>query len=99
MSKGIIQMKKISAIIIFFLNLIIIYPSSADDYIKTGNKYFKEGNYKEAIIYYKKAVEIDPSLWNIYSNIGICYSKEKKYDLAVLYYSKSIELNPKSYVL
>ena len=45
-----------------------------------GNKYFKEGSYKQAIAKYKDATSIDPNVPAYWSNMAACYEKISEYD-------------------
>jgi len=87
--------KSIIYIFVFALNVILASPASAEDYLKSGQEYYKKGQYDLAIADLNKAIELNPRDAGIYGWRGSAYSAKGQYDLAIADYNTAIELNPK----
>ncbi|CAG8507167.1 1878_t:CDS:2 [Funneliformis mosseae] len=61
---------------------------------KEGNKFFKEGFWKEAIDKYTKAIYIDPNDHLSYTNRATTYSKMKNFTAAIKDCKESIRIEP-----
>ena len=61
---------------------------------ETGNSYFREKKYEEALKYYNKAIEINNGIEVLHSNKGTCEKCLQNYKEAELEYIKAIKLNP-----
>ncbi|CAI2181311.1 8752_t:CDS:2 [Funneliformis geosporum] len=59
-----------------------------------GNKFFKEGYWKEAIDKYTKAIYLDPNDHLSYTNRATTYSKMKNYTAAIKDCKESIRIEP-----
>jgi len=89
-----------------FRNAITIklYPKSgvsapvktAEDYLKSGNASFDQGNLTLAIADLTKAVEINPQLTQAYNNRGFAYVTQGNFPQAVADFTKLLEINPKN---
>jgi tetratricopeptide (TPR) repeat protein len=60
----------------------------------TGNEYYFNYDYINAIEHYRKAVEFDIKYTDAMDNMAICYRKMNLYDDAIYWYKKSIEILP-----
>lgn len=70
-------------------------PKTAEEVVKKGEEYGKEGNYKEAISCFTKAIELYPNYAFAYFNRGITYGDEGDLERSISDYTQAIELNPK----
>ena len=71
------------------------YGQSASKYIKTGDTFFKAGNFEEAITHYTKAIELQPGDIKGYNLRAKTYEKVNKFALALEDYKRISVLNPK----
>lgn len=58
-----------------------------------GNKYFKEGNFDDALEYYKLAIDLDPDNYILYSNRSACYQSKRMWQEAIGDARTVIDLN------
>lgn len=65
------------------------------EYVKSGNKYFERGRYKEALIMYRKAVATDPKYGEAYYRIGLTYDTLGQTASVVGVLRRATELLPK----
>ena len=65
------------------------------EYLKSGNKYFSRGRYKEALIMYRKAVAADPKFGEAYYRIGLTYETLGQTASVVGVLRRATELMPK----
>ncbi len=67
-------------------------------YIKMGNLFFDDKNYREAAIYYQKAIDYDSDNAQncaiAYNNIGLMYAHQSQLTNAIPYYQKALEKWP-----
>ena len=56
----------------------IIYDRPGQNFMKMGNKYFKEGDIEKAIEYYRKALKIEPNFEDAKDAIARVEDKQKK---------------------
>lgn len=72
--------------------------SFADDnsmqYYQTGNTFYSQKNYDQAIRYYEAAVQMNPKLWQAYQGLGNCYYAKGDKTEALKNYEKCLDLNP-----
>jgi len=91
--------------IIAVLTIILIFLSVSlkaqdiDKYVETGNKFFFEGKYPEAIKSYEKGLELAPDNGELWLQKGLAYRSLNKYDIAFSCYNKAIEINPKDFII
>jgi protein O-mannosyl-transferase len=71
-----------------------LYPQHPDINFETGNIFFEEQNYIEAINYYDKALEIDPVNYKTYFSRANAYFFLQDYKSAIFDYTKAIDINP-----
>jgi tetratricopeptide (TPR) repeat protein len=79
-----------------------LYPKSgapapvktAEEYLRSGNASFDQGNLTQAIVDLTKAVEINPQLAQAYNNRGFAYTTQGNFPQAVSDFTKVIEINP-----
>ncbi len=83
---------------IVFILLSLILPVKAEssaEYYNTGNEYYKNGDYFQAIEYYKKAVAIDPGFADAYYNMGNAYYMLKDLAMSDESYKNAIHADSK----
>lgn len=90
-------MKTRTALIGLFIAILSLsaFSQSASKYIKTGDTFFKAGNFQEAITHYTKAIELQPGDFKGYLLRATAYEKTQRYDLALEDYKRIQVLNPK----
>ena len=64
------------------------------DYANKGFKFFKKGQFDQAISNFDKAIELDPGITLCYLARGQIYLEKKQIDKAISDFNKTIELNP-----
>ena len=71
----------------------VAHAKSAEDHYNLGNKYYKSGNYRQAIVEYTEAIRLtQPGCYiDAYFCRGFAYHKLKNYDAAIKDYTKVIE--------
>ena len=62
--------------------------------IESAIKYFKEGEFQQAIDIFSNILEHEDDNAEIYNNMGLAYSKLGKFEQAEKAFTKSIKLNP-----
>ena len=67
-----------------------------ENFYKSGNKKFDEGDYQGAIDDYSKAIELDPENPEIYISRALCKKFSKDYKGAIDDSTKAIELDPEN---
>ncbi|MBI4875041.1 MAG: tetratricopeptide repeat protein [Acidobacteria bacterium] len=65
-------------------------------YLETGNKYFKNGKYKEASIMYRRAIQKDLKFGEAYYRLGLTEMQLQRYQEAIRALRRSMELDPKN---
>jgi tetratricopeptide (TPR) repeat protein len=60
----------------------------------SGDRYFEQGNYVQAIEIYKKVLELDPGHADTYNDLGLAYFYLRKHDLAVEALKKATDTAP-----
>jgi tetratricopeptide (TPR) repeat protein len=69
-----------------------ISSSAATEYFRSGLRYFKAGNYQEAVNEYSKALQLDSRDVATYYNRGIAYDNLKLYQQSISDFDKAINL-------
>lgn len=69
--------------------------TQAEEFKNSGNRYFTEKNYKQAIIYYEKSLNLDPQNPVYYFNTARCYANLSEWREAEKYSKFAIEKDPK----
>jgi tetratricopeptide (TPR) repeat protein len=69
----------------------------ARNLIETGQHYFDEGNYSEAVVHYSKAIEIDPRSGRAYYQLGESYLKLHDTQRAYEALNQAVEFAPDNY--
>src|SRR5208283_4615404 len=57
--------------------------NQADTYAERGDKYFRAGDYPNAIEAYKNAIALDAKLGLAYYGLGLCYHQQQQWQLAI----------------
>ena len=78
----------------FFLGVSSVYAEIAEEHYNSGNAYYKQGKYDQAISEYTKAIVINPNLAQAYNNRAGAYIHKGNYEQATLDCTKAIELQP-----
>ena len=92
-------MRKVVLILglVFLISLLMLNfhcaKKTADDYFKTGTRFFAEGDYDKAIQDYKQAIKIDPNHINSHLNLGEAYYQKGMYEEAKKEYENVLILN------
>ncbi|MDP3000111.1 MAG: tetratricopeptide repeat protein [Bryobacterales bacterium] len=65
-------------------------------YLETGNKYFKNGKFREASIMYRRAIQKDLKFGEAYYRLGLTEMEMRRFQEAVRALRRSMELDPKN---
>ncbi len=89
---------------VLILCLLALLPSCSRDpnvrkqeYFSSGEKYFSEARYREAIIQYSNAVKIDPSFADAHAKLAQAYLKLGDSSHAFQELNRTVELAPSNY--
>ena len=74
------------------LFLLLVFLTSCMDHYELGEKYFKEGDYKNAEIHIERAAKIERGNWRILYNLARSKEELGKYDKAIELYSQSLDI-------
>jgi len=66
-----------------------------EKFFASGQEYFNQGKYPEAIIQFKNVIQLDPKNANAYYQLGLTYLRLGKPNDAFTALGKSVELDPK----
>lgn len=66
----------------------------AELYYITGNAFYKEGDYENAIKYYEKAVRINHLYEEAHNNLAFLYNKLGEYKRAAEHLAELVRINP-----
>jgi tetratricopeptide (TPR) repeat protein len=98
-NKSNMKTRILSLLVLFTFLGITAFGQSASKYIKTGDTFFKAGNFDEAIAHYTKAIELQPDNVNAYNLRAKTFEKQSKFNLALEDYKRIIILNPKDKIV
>ena len=90
-------MKRFSKYLIFSLFLFAALSASAqsdEKAIRKGNRYYKSGNYEQAIASYREALDIRPNNAKAQFNLGDVYYAKQAYDTAYNEFQKVLDISP-----
>ena len=90
-------MKRFSKYLIFSLFLFSALSASAqsdEKAIRKGNRYYKSGNYEQAIASYREALDIRPNNAKAQFNLGDVYYAKQAYDTAYNEFQKVLDISP-----
>ena len=90
-------MKRFSKYLIFSLFLFVALSASAqsdEKAIRKGNRYYKSGNYEQAIASYREALDIRPNNAKAQFNLGDVYYAKQAYDTAYNEFQKVLDISP-----
>jgi len=97
MKSTIIKLTAIMFLFIFIIaNASYAEIQTADEWIKKGDAYFVQNNYKDAMDAYNRAINNNPLDGTGYFKRGIANSKLGNYKQAILDFDKTIETTPKN---
>ena len=85
---------KYLTIIVFLSSALSVSAQSDEKTIRKGNRYYKSGNYEQAISNYRKALEIRPNNAKAQFNLGDAYYAKQSYDTAYTEFQKVVEMSP-----
>ena len=85
---------KYLTIIVFLSSALTVSAQSDEKAIRKGNRYYKSGNYEQAIENYRKALEIRPNNAKAQFNLGDAYYAKQSYDTAYNEFQKVVEMSP-----
>ena len=85
---------KYLTIIVFLSSALTVSAQSDEKAIRKGNRYYKGGNYEQAIENYRKALEIRPNNAKAQFNLGDAYYAKQSYDTAYNEFQKVVEMSP-----
>lgn len=74
---------------LFLLVPLFTFSQTDRDYIRSGNKAFRKGNYSQAEVEYKKSLSVNPENSQALYNMGCALMMQKKNTDAVKYFQKS----------
>lgn len=74
---------------LFLLVSLLSFSQTDRDYIRSGNKAFRKGNYAQAEVEYKKSLSVNPENTQALYNMGCALMMQKKNTDAVKYFQKS----------
>jgi tetratricopeptide (TPR) repeat protein len=66
-------------------------------YLESGQRYFDEGKYREAIIQYRNATQVDGRFADAHYQLAQAYLKVKDWQHAYTELSRTVELEPENY--
>ncbi len=85
---------KILCGLIGLMSLTMGCDTSADDHLKSANKFQSKADYENAILLYDKALAKDPQLKDAYIQKGFCYEYLGQEDKAVATYQQLLSFDP-----
>jgi tetratricopeptide (TPR) repeat protein len=80
-------------IIVLFFNIPSVYAETAGEDLQSGNDFFDQGNFDQAISEYTKAIDINPNYAKAYDNRGVAYAKEGSLSRAIADFTMAIANN------
>jgi tetratricopeptide (TPR) repeat protein len=86
-------MKKFSAILLLFLNL-MAFAQAPEKLFSEANTFYKESKFERALGVYLAIEEQGYESSDLYYNVGNCYYKLDKVAPAIYYYEKALKLDP-----
>ncbi|MFT5779979.1 MAG: tetratricopeptide (TPR) repeat protein [Crocinitomicaceae bacterium] len=69
---------------------------NAETTVANGQKFYKAGNYNEAIKYFDNALNMDSTNYAGYFSRGLCYKAQNKFKRALADYNNAIRLSRES---
>ncbi len=90
-----IRLKKILFFILLFTCVCTLSIAQTEkDIFDEGVRYFKQGQYPQAVESFTKLIELSPGNADAYKNRGVTYMKQEKFDLAISDFEKAKKLFP-----
>ena len=81
-------------VIVLLCFALSVSAQSDEKAIRKGNRYYKSGNYEQAIENYRKALEIRPNNANAQFNLSDALFAQESYDEAYEAFQKVVEMSP-----
>ena len=78
------------------LSMILLFSSCEDDRSRLGDKYFKEGKYREAVQVYTEFLQMMPSHLKTIYNRGRAYEELGQYAKAMEDFQRTLKIDPKN---
>ena len=88
------RLSKYLIVIALLFSALSVSAQSDEKAIRKGNRYYKSGNYEQAIESYREALEIRPNNANAQFNLGDAYYAKQSYDTAYAEFQKVLEISP-----
>ena len=66
-------------------------------YFESGQRYYEEGRYREAIIQFRNATQVDGRFTEAHYQVAQTYTKVKDWQHAYMELSRTLELDPENY--
>ncbi len=82
--------------VLFFLLIVSVnvFAQTPDELMKSGNKFYQDGNYQLALESYNKILSQGYESGALYFNLGNAYFKNGKIGYAIYSYEKGLKLEP-----
>lgn len=85
-------MKRIGYILLLILSVSL--NAQSDKLFESGNKYYNDGNFQEAINSYERIIAKGEHSSDLYFNLANAYYKQNKIAPSIYYYEKALQLAP-----
>jgi tetratricopeptide (TPR) repeat protein len=79
-----------------FLLIASVNGQNAKKFFRTGEDFYKTGNYKDAINQFTNAISVNPAFTDAYINRGKAYNISKNFDKAVDDFNRAITFEPQN---
>lgn len=80
--------------VFLYLMIVSVLAQNPQDFFKSGNDFYQNGQYEEAVESYKKVVNLELESSELFFNLGNAYYKKGDIANSILYYEKALLLSP-----